>query len=88
MAALGSTLLQGCPEHDAVPAASAGLGGLGCPTTGARDRLNIPAFPPKTTQKNSKECGIPYDHYHNDILVGLNLLFYYLSLFSNIPSAI
>ena len=25
--------------------------------------------PQKKTQKNSKECGIPYDHYHNDILV-------------------
>ena len=54
MAALGSTLLQGGPEHDAVPAASAGLGGLGCPTTGARDRLNIPAFPPKKDPKKLK----------------------------------
>lgn len=73
MTALGSTLLQGGPEHDAVPAASAGLGGLGCPTTGARDR-----------RKKLKRVRNPFDHYHNDILVGLDLLFYFfhfLSLF-------
>lgn len=40
MAELGPMPLQGGPEHDAVPAASAGLGALGCPATGAIDQSN------------------------------------------------